>query len=198
MKRLALAIGASVIAAACSSSSPAGPGAIAAGSTSTADAKPSTGVPRNWVTHLGGDEEVPARPTQGQGQAKFQLSADGTVMSYRLISSNIENIRQAHIHVGAVGVNGPISVFLFGAVPAGGGRHNGVLADGEFSTANLINAGSTGVSTLAQLVAQMDAGNTYVNVHTDNGIAPPNQGPGDFPGGEIRGQIQPAGHHPED
>ena len=28
-----------------------------------------------------------------------------------------------------------------------------------------------------------------VNVHTDNGVAPANTGPGDFPGGEIRGQI---------
>jgi len=36
----------------------------------------------------------------------------------------------------------------------------------------------------------MRAGNTYVNVHTNDGVAPTNTGPGDFPGGEIRGQIR--------
>src|SRR5262249_21762909 len=33
-------------------------------------------------------------------------------------------------------------------------------------------------------------GNTYVNVHTNDGVPPANTGPGDFPGGEIRGQIR--------
>jgi hypothetical protein len=32
-------------------------------------------------------------------------------------------------------------------------------------------------------------GNAYVNVHTNDGVDPINTGPGDFPGGEIRGQI---------
>jgi hypothetical protein len=27
-------------------------------------------------------------------------------------------------------------------------------------------------------------------VHTNDGVAPPNTGPGDFPGGEIRGQVR--------
>lgn len=115
-------------------------------------------------------------------------------MSFQLISSNIDNVVQAHIHVGAVGCQCPISVFLYGAVASGGGPQNGLLSRGEFRTANLINAGTTGVSTLAQLVEQMDAGNTYVNVHTNDGIGSTNTGPGDFPGGEVRGQIERAGH----
>jgi len=193
MKRLVLAIVASAIAAACSSSTPAGPGPIAAGGVSGAEQKPD-GVPKNWVAHLTGDDEVPGNASKGQGQAKFQLSPDGQTMSYRLISSNIHNVVQSHIHVAPVGVNGSISVFLFGAVPAAGGRQDGVLAEGEFTTANLINQGTTGVSTLAQLVAAMDAGRTYVNVHTNDGVAPGNTGPGDLGAGEIRGQIETAGH----
>ena len=43
---------------------------------------------------------------------------------------------------------------------------------------------------LGALVREMRAGRTYVNVHTDDGVAPPDTGPGDFPGGEIRGQIR--------
>jgi hypothetical protein len=35
----------------------------------------------------------------------------------------------------------------------------------------------------------MLAGNAYVNVHTNDGVDPTNTGAGDFPGGEIRGQI---------
>jgi hypothetical protein len=36
----------------------------------------------------------------------------------------------------------------------------------------------------------IDSGNAYVNVHTNDGVARPNTGPGAFPGGEIRGQIR--------
>jgi hypothetical protein len=39
------------------------------------------------------------------------------------------------------------------------------------------------------------AGRTYVNVHTNDGIAPTNTGPGDFPGGEIRGAIDHSSPH---
>jgi hypothetical protein len=37
--------------------------------------------------------------------------------------------------------------------------------------------------------AAIEAGDAYVNVHTNDGVAPTNTGPGDFPGGEIRGQL---------
>jgi hypothetical protein len=189
-----MAVLAGAIATACSGSMPAAPGPVAGGSTTATDAKPD-GVVRNWVTHLGGDEEVPVRPTKGQGQVKFQLNAEGTVLTYQLISSNIYNVVQSHIHVGPVGANGPISVFLFGLVAAGGGRQDGVLASGEITDDTVfMNTAATGVTNLDQLIAAMDAGNTYVNVHTNDGVAPTNQGPGDFPGGEIRGQIERAGH----
>jgi hypothetical protein len=108
-------------------------------------------------------------------------------VSYKLIASNIDNIVQSHIHVGSPTVNGPIVVFLYGLVPAGGGRHDGVLAEGTFTAANLI--GPLAGHPLADLLSALEAGNTYVNVHTNDGVAPTNTGPGDFPGGEIRGQI---------
>jgi hypothetical protein len=47
--------------------------------------------------------------------------------------------------------------------------------------------------TMADLVSQMTAGGTYVNVHTSDGVEPPDTGPGDFPGGEIRGQVRRLG-----
>ncbi len=42
---------------------------------------------------------------------------------------------------------------------------------------------------LDALVAEMDAGNVYLNVHTDDGIAPQNTGAGDFASGEVRAQL---------
>lgn len=143
---------------------------------------------RNFSTHLSGDEEVPLRPTRGQGQAIFHLSKDGTELEYRLIASNIENVVAAHIHLGPAGENGPVVAFLFGPAAPGGGRTNGVLATGTITADDLI--GPLAGQPLSALLTAMNAGNTYVNVHTNDGVDPPNTGPGDFPGGEIRGQNQ--------
>jgi hypothetical protein len=140
-----------------------------------------------FVTPLNGGEEVPPRDTQAHGVAIFQLSPDGSTMSYRLIASNIENVVASHIHIGAAGVNGGVAVFLFGAVPPGGGRHDGVLATGSFTAANFV--GPLAGMTMDDLVDAIAAGNAYVNVHTNDGVGDPNSGPGDFPGGEIRGQL---------
>ena len=139
-------------------------------------------------THLTGDHEVPARDTPAQGQAIIKVAEDGLSITYKLIASNIENVFASHIHIGGPTVNGPIAVFLFGNVPVGGGRIDGVLAEGTLTAANLI--GPLAGQPMSALIAQIRAGNAYVNVHTNDGVAPTNTGPGDFPGGEIRGQIQ--------
>lgn len=148
-------------------------------------------TPITFVAHLDGSQEVPPRDTAAVGQAIFQLNAEGTELRYRLIASNIENVTASHIHLAPAGVNGGIVTFLFGAVPAAGGRSDGVLATGTITSASLIG-GLAGAS-LATLISAMTDGIAYVNVHTNDGVAPTNEGPGDFPGGEIRGQIRRAG-----
>lgn len=145
------------------------------------------GTNRNFTTHLSGDEEVPPRDTRAQGQAIFHLSKDGTELHYKLIVANIENVFAAHIHCGTVGVNGPVGVTLFVGAP-GGGRVDGVLAQGTVTAPDSGNG--CGWADLADVVDAMRSGNTYVNVHTNDGVPPTNTGPGDFPGGEIRGQIR--------
>jgi hypothetical protein len=142
---------------------------------------------RNFAVHLSGDEEVPAVATLAQGQAIFHLSKDGTELHYKLIVANIDNVVASHIHVGPAGVNGPVVAFLAGPFPAGGGRTDGVLAEGTITGANLV--GPLAGQPLSALIAAMEAGNAYVNVHTNDGAGLTNTGPGDFPGGEIRGQI---------
>ena len=66
-----------------------------------------------------------------------------------------------------------------------------MLAKGTITEDDLV--GPLAGADLDALLAQMRAGNTYVNVHTNDGDGTPNEGPGDFPGGEIRGQIEPRG-----
>jgi hypothetical protein len=105
--------------------------------------------------------------------------------------ANIENVVAAHIHLGAVGVNGPVVAFLAGPFPPAGGRVDGILGQGTLTEENLV--GPLEGMDFSVLVAAMRAGGTYVNVHTDDGVDPTNTGPGDFPGGEIRGQIDRAG-----
>jgi len=152
------------------------------------------GANGNWSVHANGSAEVPARDTQGQGQGIFKLSKDGGSIEYKLIASNIENIFMAHIHLNVPGQNGPIGVWLYPGTavgvqaPHGGGRTDGVLVEGSFTAANL--TGPLAGQPLSAVIAAMDGGNAYLNFHTNDGVAPTNTGPGDFPSGEIRGDIE--------
>lgn len=137
-------------------------------------------VVMNFTAHLSGDQEVPPRETLAQGQAIFRLSKDGTQLSYKLIVANLENIQMAHIHLAPAGANGGFVAWLYPSAPPMmliPGTTNGILAEGVITSANLI--GTLAGKTLSDLVAQIQAGNAYVNVHTTA-----------YPGGEIRGQIK--------
>ncbi len=146
---------------------------------------------KRFVTHLTGAQEVPARETIAVGQAIFRLSRDGSSISYKLIVDDIENVVASHIHVGAFGTNGPVVAFLAGPFASGGGPVEGIIGQGVITSANLV--GPLAGQSLSVLVTAMRTGGTYVNVHTNDGIDPTNTGPGDFPGGEIRGQIRAVG-----
>src|SRR5205814_4418699 len=157
----------------------------------------------NLGTHMTGSEEVcptcvvstPA-DSKAQGEAIFRVSADGNSVDFRLIASNIDNVIMSHIHCGRPGQNGPIRIWLYPGTPGptgapgpnGSGPHNGVLASGTFSPTGVICPASA-VGQNMPLLDAIRAGLTYVNVHTNDGVAPTNTGPGDFPGGEIRGQL---------
>jgi hypothetical protein len=147
-------------------------------------------VSRNFNAHLSGDQEVPPRETLAQGQINLKVSKDGESIGYKLIVANIENVFAAHIHCGPVGVNGPVGVTLFMGQP-GSGRAQGVLSQGEITQPDAGNACAW--ASVQDVIDAMLAGDAYVNVHTNDGQDPPNTGPGDFPGGEIRGQLRANG-----
>jgi len=164
----------------------------------------------NLGTHMTGGEEVstpetgggpPPADSRGEGEAIFRVSADGSTVDFRLIASNIDNVIMSHIHCGRPGENGPIRMWLYPVIgpsgapgPNGTGPHDGVLASGTFSPAG-VTCPASAVGQDMSLLAAMRAGLTYVNAHTNDGVAPTNTGPGDFPGGEIRGQLDHASSH---
>jgi CHRD domain-containing protein len=122
-----------------------------------------------FIAHLIGDQETPPNASAAQGQAVMHLNANGTV-SYKLNAANITNVTMAHIHVARRGVAGPIRQWLY---PESGpppqlrpGRSAGTLAEGTFTPT-------------PELLAAIQSGNAYVNVHTLQ-----------YPGGEIRGQLR--------
>lgn len=129
----------------------------------------------SFRAHLSGDQEVPPVETRATGQAIFKLSKDGSELTYKLIVANIENVTMAHIHFAPAGQNGDPVVWLYPDTPPPvliEGRTNGILAQGVITSENITDM------TLEVLLANMAAGNTYVNVHTS-----------EFTRGEIRGQI---------
>jgi DNA/RNA endonuclease G (NUC1) len=116
-------------------------------------------VARQFVANLIGADEVPATTNTVKGNGGVvQLSNDEMNAKVSLLFSGLTGSETgAHIHSGAHGVNGPIIFPL----PLGNPLNNFVI------------------NPAAQQVAELRAGNQYVNVHSSG-----------FPNGEIRGQLQ--------
>ena len=138
-------------------------------------------------TLLLGANEVPPRETRAAGIAGFRLNATRDTAWYKLYVMNIKNVVGAHIHLAPKGVAGQIVVPLYSASP-GGGPFSGLLASGFF-TANDFTGPFAGATSFDGFVSALKNDSLYVNVHTNDGVDPANTGPGDFPGGEIRGQL---------
>ena len=124
-----------------------------------------------FSAQLTGDQERPTPvETEGEGEAKFET--DGTVVDFELKWKNLTTPAfAAHIHCGGPEVAGPVGVTLFAGTMGTEGE-----VQGSFTGPDPGNA--CGWATLADVLAAMSSGDTYVNVHSTM-----------FPGGEIRGQV---------
>lgn len=130
------------------------------------------------TTQLSGAGEVPAVDTPARGVAIIKFTEAGE-LTFKLNAANIENVLQAHIHIGPAEANGPVVAFLYPDGPPPvliPGRFGGTLASGTITAADLVGPLTGG--TIADLLDEIRAGNAYVNVHTVQN-----------PAGEIRGQI---------
>jgi len=144
-----------------------------------------------YTAQLTGSEQVPEPiKTDATGTLELVVSADGRKVRYVVTVKDMLNPAAADVHLGPAGANGPLVVKLF---PAGGaapkkGPFSGVLAQGTFDASDLI--GPLAGADLEELLEQVRTASAYINVHTNDGVDPPNSGPGDYRLGEIRGQIK--------
>jgi CHRD domain len=128
--------------------------------------------------------------TSGNGTFTATIAPNGKVIQYTETYSGLQaTVTQSHIHVGQLGVNGSIVIFLCQTAtnpdPTGLAPpcpQEGTVT-GTITTANVI-AGATATQQLvagdiAAVIAAIRAGAAYANVHTTAS-----------PGGEIRGQIR--------
>lgn len=136
------------------------------------------GSNRNFVAPMDGRQESPPVDTHATGVAKFKVSKDGSSVAFKVIVANIDNVFAAHLHCAPAGANGAVGATLFATTPPNLGRVNGILAQGTLTGPDGGNA--CGWSNVADMIAAMRDGDTYVNVHTSPGT----------PSGEIRGQVR--------
>jgi len=132
------------------------------------------GCPTTYSASLDGDQEESPVNTPAVGTATLSLSPDETTLTFELSVTGIapEQILAAHLHVGAVGVGGPIVLFLSGT------SFQSPL-HGSLTAADLNPRPEAGINTFADFLGKLRAGEIYANVHTQA-----------HPGGEIRGQLQ--------
>jgi hypothetical protein len=128
--------------------------------------------------------------TPAKGNVELRISADGKRVSYRVTLEQISNVSTVDLHLAPSTQNGAVIVKLWPANNGGtkSGPFSGVLAEGAFDVSDF--TGPMIGATIADFVEEIQAGNIYANVHTHDGVDPPNSGPGDYRLGEIRGQVK--------
>lgn len=130
---------------------------------------------------LRGYSEVPAVSSTGMGRFTARVSEDGSAIDYELSYAGLEGTAAAaHIHIGQKGVSGGVMAFLCG----GGGKPDcppeGTVS-GTITAADVVGPAAQGIAPgeFAEMLRAIDAGVTYVNVHSSK-----------HAGGEIRGQVK--------
>jgi hypothetical protein len=139
---------------------------------------------------LTGYEESPSVSTTATGEFTATIAPDGKSIQYTETYSGLQaSVTQSHIHVGQLGVNGSVVIFLCqtSANPDPTGLAPQCPQEGTVSgtiTPSNVIAGSTATQQLVAgdltaVLTAVQAGAAYANVHTTVS-----------PGGEIRGQIR--------
>ena len=126
-----------------------------------------------FATNMTGQQEVPPIDTQAVGEAILvqDLPLNKT-MHYFVNVTGIQGVTQGHIHSAPEGENGPIVVTLFSF----DSPQNEALQNSNFTASKL--EGPMQGKPMSDLIAAMNNGSTYINVHTEQN-----------PEGEIRGQL---------
>ena len=134
----------------------------------------------NYVASLTGAAERPPVTTTATGS--FTLTDNGASMAYVLTVNGVTGtVSGAHIH--AIPRSGIAPADTTGGIVVNlnpvAGVTTGILAQGTITQANIVPLGGAAAISMDSLRTLMNAGRTYVNVHS----TPAN------PGGQIRGTI---------
>ena len=142
------------------------------------------------ATLTGANERPATVNTPGSGTAVLTINDDQTEIQFVVTYTGLNNVTQAHMHVGDANTAGPIVLFYctnVGGAPAGtvGGQAcpqgSTVTVSGTLKAIDLIPRAATATTpeatTFNQVVNLLINGLTYSNVHTQAN-----------PGGEIRAQ----------
>lgn len=132
-------------------------------------------VKRIYDAPLSGENEVPPVQSSATGLAEFTPPVNDTI-KYRINITGISNATGAHIYSGQASENGEVIADLLTDTSKNNDVSYGMTIRGNLSDSSL--KGPMEGKTLEDLVAAMDSGETYVNVHT-----------AEHPDGEIRGQV---------
>lgn len=130
---------------------------------------------REHTVSLDGDQESTPVNTKAKGSGSFDLQIGGNSISYdvKFPKKKLKNVTGAHLHMGAMGMDGPIVASLF--APESSQKKVKKLT-GTITADDL--TGPFAGMPLDALAAEIEAGNIYMNVHTTKN-----------PTGEIRGQL---------
>jgi CHRD domain len=124
--------------------------------------------------------------TEATGTVELRVSPDGKKIAYKITVNKLLNATSAELHMGPATQNGPVIATIFSAPKKG--EFSGVLAEGTITGADLV--GPLTGAPLSELLEELRASDVYVNVHTNDGVDPPDSGPGDYRFGEIRGHFK--------
>jgi hypothetical protein len=132
-------------------------------------------VKRIYDAILSGENEVPPVESSATGKAEFTPPVNDTI-KYRINITGIFAATGAHMYSGQAGENGEVIADLMTDTTKNNDVSYGMTIRGNLSDSSL--KGPMEGKTLEDLVAEMDSGQTYVNILTTQ-----------HPDGEIRGQI---------
>jgi CHRD domain-containing protein len=146
------------------------------------DSSSGPGGERFRATLSGANERPTARTTTATGVADLTFRND--TLFWVVNMTNLTNASAAHIHIGDANTAGGV-IIPIATTPVSNTRIEGFITRAAYPA-----TAPQGV-TFDNLLERMRAGTVYVNVHTNDNVAPIDTGQGDFPNGEIRGQINP-------
>jgi hypothetical protein len=142
---------------------------------------------QTWTATLAGPSEVPPNTSPGTGQALITLSGSNLTINVTFRDLLFPTIA-SHIHccttvpgAGTAGVATPVPTFPGFPLGVTSGTYLNtfdLLLASSYNPAFLAASGGDVNVAMARLIAGMNSGTAYLNIHTTQ-----------FPGGEIRGFV---------